>query len=240
MMAQSNAEPFLSKSEWAYRTVRAMILSGELEPGTSIDQQALAAQLGISTTPLREGLRRLEAEYYVISQDHREMLVTPMTLEDVEGIYEVRLELDPLAARLACKNMTTEQVRALANQLPPETADRASGDFSDESREFHRAIYAASGNTALIRVMESLYDQFGRYRPELGDDPDVIRKSRQEHAQMCDLLIERDADGLAELMRAHVLASLEHYRRDIPKKDARPAAEAPRTPSPRKSKAKVS
>ncbi len=94
-MAQSNPEPFLSKSEWAYRTVRAMILSGELEPGTSIDQQALAAQLGVSTTPLREGLRRLEAEYYVISQDHREMLVTPMTLEDVEGIYEVRLELDP-------------------------------------------------------------------------------------------------------------------------------------------------
>ena len=61
-MAQSNPEPFLSKSEWAYRTVRAMILSGELEPGTSIDQQALAAQLGVSTTPLREGLRRLEAE----------------------------------------------------------------------------------------------------------------------------------------------------------------------------------
>jgi DNA-binding GntR family transcriptional regulator len=236
MMAQSNAEPFRSKSEWAYRTVRAMILSGELEPGTSIDQQALAARLGISTTPLREGLRRLEAEYYVISQDHREMLVTPMTLEDVEGIYEVRLELDPLAARLACKNMTTEQVRALANQLPP---DRSSGDFPDESREFHRAIYAASGNTALIRVMESLYDQFGRYRPQLGDDPDMVRKSRREHAQMCDLLIERDADGLAELMRAHVLASLEHSRRDIPKEDARPA-EAPRTPSPRKSRAKVS
>ena len=239
MMAQSNAEPFRSKSEWAYRTVRAMILSGELEPGTSIDQQALAARLGISTTPLREGLRRLEAEYYVTSQDHREMLVTPMTLEDVEGIYEVRLELDPLAARLACKNMTTEQVRALANQLPPET-DRSSGDFPDESREFHRAIYAASGNTALIRVMEGLYDQFGRYRPQLGDDPDMIRKSRREHAQMCDLLIERDADGLAELMRAHVLASLEHSRRDIPKNDARPAAEAPRAPSPRKSKAKVS
>jgi DNA-binding GntR family transcriptional regulator len=209
MMAQSNAEPFRSKSEWAYRTVRAMILSGELEPGTSIDQQALAARLGISTTPLREGLRRLEAEYYVISQDHREMLVAPMTLEDVEGIYEVRLELDPLAARLACKNMTTEQVRALANQLPPET-DRANGDYPAESREFHRAIYAASGNTALIRVMESLYDQFERYRAQLKDDPDMVRQARREHVQMCDLLIERDADGLAKLMRAHVLASPEH------------------------------
>jgi DNA-binding GntR family transcriptional regulator len=209
-MAQSKAEPFLSKSEWAYRTVRAMILSGELESGTSIDQQALAAQLGISTTPLREALRRLEAEYYVISRDHREMLTAPMTLEDVEHIYEVRLELDPLAARLACKNMTTEQIRALANQLPPETADRANGDYPAESREFHRAIYAASGNTALIRVMESLYNQFERYRTQLKDDPDMVRQARREHAQMCDLLIERDADGLAKLMRAHVLASPEH------------------------------
>jgi DNA-binding GntR family transcriptional regulator len=106
-------EPSLSKAQWAYRTVRAMILSGELKPGTSFDQQALAAQLGISTTPLREGLRRLEAEDYVIRHDHREMMVAPLSLEYVEQIYEVRLELDPLAARLACKNMTTAQIQAL-------------------------------------------------------------------------------------------------------------------------------
>lgn len=236
MMAQVKAEPFLSKSEWAYRTVRAMIVSGELEQGTSIDQQALAAQLGISTTPLREGLRRLEAEYYVISQNHREMLIAPMTLEDVEGIYQVRIELDPLAARLACKHMTTEQIRSLANQLPPETVE---GDYPAESREFHRAIYAASGNRALIRVMESLYDQFERYRTQLKDDPAMVRNSRREHAQMCDLLIERDADGLAELMRSHVLASLEHHRRDFPQQDTH-AAETPDTPAPRKSRAKVS
>src|SRR5260370_9702014 len=139
------------------------------------------------------------------------MLVAPMTLKDVEGIYEGRLELDPLAARLACKNMTTEQVRALVNQLPPET-DGPTGDFPHESREFHRAIYAASGNAALIRVMEGLYDQFGRYRPQLADDPDMVRKSRREHAQMCDLLIERDGEGLAELLRAHDLASRQHSR----------------------------
>ena len=182
-MAQSKAEPFLSKSEWAYRTMRAMILSRELESGTEYRSAGAGRSLGISTTPLREALRRLEAEYYVISRDHREMLTAPMTLEDVEQIYEVRLELDPLAARLACKNMTTEQIRALANQLPPETADRANGDYPAESREFHRAIYAASGNTALIRVMESLYNQFERYRTQLKDDPDMVRQARREHAR---------------------------------------------------------
>jgi DNA-binding GntR family transcriptional regulator len=214
-MAPSKIEPFLSKSQWAYQTVRAMILSGELEPGRSIDQQALAAQLGISTTPLREALRALEAQYYVISQDHREIMIAPMTMEDVEQIYQVRLELDPLAARLACAKMTTGQIRALANGLPPEKGT-SGGDYPAESREFHRAIYAASGNVALIRVMESLYDQFERYRAKLRDDPEILLKSRREHAQMCDLLIERDADGLATLMRSHLLAALEHSRRDIP------------------------
>jgi DNA-binding GntR family transcriptional regulator len=237
-MAQSQ-EPSLSKSQWAYRTVRAMILSGELEPGTTFDQQALAAQLGISTTPLREGLRRLEAEDYVIRRDHREMMVAPLSLEYVEQIYQVRLELDPLAARLACENMTTAQVQALQKRVPSATS-RSNRDYPAESREFHRAIYAACGNAALVRVMEGLYDQFERYRVLLRHDPELVRESRQEHAQMCDLLLQRDADGLAKLMRAHLLASLEHAQRDIPRAKASAAAESPPTSMPRRPKAKAS
>jgi DNA-binding GntR family transcriptional regulator len=233
-MAQMLAEPVLSKSQWAYRTVRSMILSGELKPGTSLDQQALAAQLGISTTPLREALRRLEAEDYVISRDHREMLIAPMSLEMVEQIYQVRLELDPLAARLACDNMSDAQIDTLERLIPAESS-RGRGKTGSHSREFHRSIYVASGNVALIRVMEGLYDQFERYRVQLHDDPAINRTSRNEHVKMCQLLRKRDADGLAKLMRNHVLASLEHCRRDIP--SANPTA--PSGPA-RRSKARVS
>jgi DNA-binding GntR family transcriptional regulator len=233
-MAQMQAEPSLSKSQWAYRTVRAMIMSGELEPGTSLDQQALAARLGISTTPLREALRRLEAENYVISRDHREMLIAPMSLEIVEQIYQVRLELDPLAARLACENMSDAQIDAVERLIPPENA-RGRGKSSSSSREFHRSIYVASGNLALIRVMEGLYDQFERYSVHLREDAAMTRKSRSEHVKMCQLLRKRDADSLAKLMRTHLLASLEHCRRDIPSASAEaPAGRA------RRSKARVS
>jgi DNA-binding GntR family transcriptional regulator len=233
-MAQMHVEPSLSKSQWAYRTVRAMIMSGELEPGTSIDQQALAAQLGISTTPLREGLRRLEAENYVISRDHREMLIAPMSLEIVEQIYQVRLELDPLAARLACEHMTDVQIDALERLIPPPNA-RGRSKTPANSREFHRGIYVASGNIALIRVMEGLYDQFERYSVYLREDAAVTRKSRDEHVKMCQLLRKRDADGLAKLMRSHLMASLEHCRRDIPSA----SSEVPGAPA-RRSKARVS
>lgn len=233
-MAAIQADPVLSKSQWAYQTVRAMIMSGELEPGTNIDQQALANQLGISTTPLREALRRLEAEDYVISRDHRDMIIAPMSLEMVEQIYEVRLELDPLAARLACKNMSDAQIDTLERLIPPVNA-RGKAKAMTNSREFHRLIYSASGNVALIRVMEGLYDQFERYRVQLHDDATIARKSRDEHVTMCELLRNRDADGLAKLMRRHVLDSLEHCRRDIP------STKSEATPAPgRRSKTRVS
>jgi DNA-binding GntR family transcriptional regulator len=220
VVAVNQDEPAVSKSQWAYRTVRSMILSGELEPGASLDQQALAARLGVSTTPLREALRRLEAENYVISRDHREMLIAPISLADVEQIYQVRLELDPLAARLACERMSQAQIVALQRGIPAVGSRR--GDAS-ESRDFHRAIYVASGNQALIRVMEALYDQFERFRVRLRPDPGASRRSREDHVRMCELLLARDADGLGKLMQEHLLASLEHCRRDIATTNA-PAA----------------
>src|SRR5271170_359132 len=113
---------FHSKSGWAYQTVRGMILSGDLPAGSSIDQQALAARLGISTTPLREALRRLEAEEYVLARDHKEMRVAPpISFEVVENLYAVRLLLDPYAAKLACELMPDAQVRSIRSLLPPES-----------------------------------------------------------------------------------------------------------------------
>jgi len=228
-------ERFLSKSEWAYRTVRAMILSGELAAGAGVDQQALAAQLGISTTPLREALRSLEAEDYVISRDHREMRIAPMSLEKVEEIYAVRLELDPLAARLACQNMSTAQVRGVQSLLPPESGP-SKMDYLADNREFHRAIYSGSGNAALTRVLEGLWDQCDRYRAGVLDDVEMARRARHEHSQMCDLLIERDADGLAALMREHLVGSLEHLRRNAAQTESEPTP----TPLRRRSKATAS
>lgn len=202
-----------SKSTWAYGAVRAMILSGELKPDTGIDQQAFAMRLGISTTPLREALRRLEAEGYVVSEDHKEMRVAMLSFEHVENVYAIRLELDPYAVRLACQNMTSAQIRTVHSLLPPETGLTAIESLA-LNREFHRAMYSASGNDVLTRVLDGLWDQCDRYRIAVIEDHKEAEQSRREHAQMCDLLMERDADGLAALMRAHLVNSLEHYRRE--------------------------
>ena len=198
-----------SKSTWAYGAVREMILSGELQPGAGIDQQAFAARLGISTTPLREALRRLEAEGYVVSEDHKEMHVARLSLEHLKSVYEIRLQLDPYAARLACQNMTSVQIRAVQQLLP---IDRGLAiDMLALNREFHRAIYSASGNAELTRILDGLWDQCDRYRMVMLEDHHEDELSRRQHAQMCDLLVERNADSLADLMRAHLKNSLEYY-----------------------------
>jgi DNA-binding GntR family transcriptional regulator len=213
-------QQFRSKSSWAYETVRGMVLSGYLAAGASIDQQALAAHLGISTTPLREALRRLEAEGYVLGQDHKEMRVAPpISFEAVESLYAVRLQLDPFAAKLACEVATDAQIRAVRSLLPPQSGPSRL-EYLTQNREFHRAIYSASGNPVLTRVLENLWDQCDRYRVGLLENLRMAEQARQEHSRMCDLLAERDGPGLATLMYDHLIGSLEHCRQDGAKSPA--------------------
>jgi DNA-binding GntR family transcriptional regulator len=207
-----SVQQFRSKSSWAYDTVRGMILAGDLPAGSSLDQQALAARLGISTTPLREALRRLEAEGYVLAEDHKEMRVAPpISFRAVEDLYAVRLKLDPFAASLACDAATDAQVRTVQSLLPPDSGLSRLESLTG-NRAFHRAIYSASGNPALTRVLEGLWDQCDRYRVGLLEDIRQADSARREHSQMCVLLAKHDSLGMAELMHAHLMGSLEYVR----------------------------
>lgn len=214
----ADAEPthrFRSKSSWAYMTVRGLILSGELPAGSTIEQQALATRLGISTTPLREALRRLEAEDYVVAEDHKEMRVAPpASIETIENLYGVRLVLDPFAAQLACGAATDAHLRTVRSLLPPDGLSRL--EYLEQNREFHRAIYSASGNPELTRVLEGLWDQCDRYRVGVLQDTRLATRSRREHAQMCELLARRDGDSMAALMRTHLAGSLAYCRQQEP------------------------
>ena len=92
---------FATKSDFAYTRVRELILSGQLEPGAVINQAMLARDIGISTTPLREALRRLKQQGLVELDAHRDARVTPLDAEEARDLLEVRRSLDPLAASLA-------------------------------------------------------------------------------------------------------------------------------------------
>ena len=104
------AAPFPTKSDFAYTRVRELILSGELEPGAVINQATLAREIGISTTPLREALKRLKQQGLVELDAHRDARVARLDAEEARDLLEVRRSLDPLAAFLAADRRTKQDV----------------------------------------------------------------------------------------------------------------------------------
>ena len=205
-----------TKSDLAYQQIRQKILDGELAPETSLDQEALAEWLGLSTTPVREALRRLQSERLVVSRAHRDTVVAPLSTDLVEQVYAVRLALDPLAASLAAVHADDGQRAGILalSQDPPTDADPLSR--VSVNRRLHRAIYAASGNTVLIETLDSLWDLSDRYRRVISKDDAAIETAQDEHHGIAEAVVAGDADRAAELMREHLLASLQLIRSTVP------------------------
>src|SRR3954470_19761227 len=111
------AEPFATKSDLAYTQVRDLILSGELEPGAVLPQAALARTIGMSTTPLREALRRLKQEGLVELDAHRDARVARLDAAEARDLVELRQSLDPLAASLAADRRTEDELVAVQAAL---------------------------------------------------------------------------------------------------------------------------
>lgn len=206
-------EPFTTKSDFAYLKLRNQILSGELAPGAVLNQASLAPSIGVSTTPLREALRRLKSEGLVELDAHRDARVTPLTAEEARDLLEIRRSLDPLAAALAAERRTKDDIQALRAAvvgLEPLRTDPAVLHLVAH-RRFHAAVYLASHNELLISTLDGLWDKADRYR-RLGLGPDHGQAERDqkaaEHAALVDTIVAGDSAGAAEIMRRHIDTSL--------------------------------
>lgn len=201
-----------SKSELAYRAVRERILTGALEPGAVIQQRALAAELNVSTTPLREAMRRLATEGLVLLGTHRDAVVVPVSADEAADLSELRATLDPLAAALAAERRTEADIAAMLAahaRLTPLPA-RPNVQQLMRHREFHAAIYRASHNDLLIEALDRLWDKADRYR-RLATPTDPSRETRDrtgaQHRALMEHVIAGDATAARDLMAAHVLGS---------------------------------
>src|SRR5262249_31149876 len=103
----------VTKAEAVYIETRSRILKGTLAPGSAVNQEALAAKLGVSITPLREALRRLEMEGLIRLEAHRAMSITPLTSRELDEMYAIRAELETFAARLAGANASEAQLEVI-------------------------------------------------------------------------------------------------------------------------------
>lgn len=196
----------MTKSEAAYQEIRRRIMDGTLVPGSVLEQETLAATLSLSTTPVREALRRLESERLVTLQAHREVRVAPMSAVELQQIYAVRLELDPMAAELAAGAATDEQLHAVSASFGQRHSDPVQRLI--QNRQLHRGIYGACGNQVLIQILDSLWDRSDRYRMVLLKTDSKAASIESEHGAIVLAFARRDAAALRQLMTDHLQASM--------------------------------
>jgi DNA-binding GntR family transcriptional regulator len=205
-----------SKADSAYLQMRNQILHGILEPGSRVDYVQLSASLGVSVTPVREALRRLEADHLVIRSAHRDVVVAALTREEASELVAVRRELDLLAARLAAAEMTPDELaraRELVAGVDEQEALRylraaelpvAVGGLLSVNRAFHRMVYCGSHNQVLIQYRDAISTRTERYvilaRQLNAVPPEAFRLM---HEKLLAALEDRDAEAAAEVMQAH-------------------------------------
>jgi DNA-binding GntR family transcriptional regulator len=199
-----------ASSQHAYDQLRRKILSGELAPGTAFSQVQLATQLGISRTPLREAVRRLQSEGLLRSEHNRRVRVSPLSTGDFEDLYAMRIALDSLAAKITVPQLTEVEIAALreAFDLATEAADR--GDlarYHEPHRRFHYGLYAHAGPRLIARV-EDLWDHADRYRllyqAHAGERTYLVQLASVDHAAILEAAEQGDAELCARRIAAHL------------------------------------
>jgi DNA-binding GntR family transcriptional regulator len=207
-----------TKADGAYLEMRNQILLGTLEPGSKVDYVRLAGSLGVSVTPLREALRRLEADHLVIRNAHRDVVIAPLTEQEAAELVAVRQELDLLAARLAAAQMTREEI-ASARKLLTSQDERdalrylraaglpvAADGMPNVNRAFHRMVYCGSHNQVLIQCRDALSTRTERYVIVARRIVAVPREAvKSLHERLLAALEAHDAQAAEDLMRAHYL-----------------------------------
>jgi len=195
-----------SLTEQVYQVLRSEILSCALEPGQDLSESELAARFRVSKTPVREALATLRADGFVRAFPRRGYQIAPITLRDMNELFELRSVLEAGAAELACRRIDDAGLAELA-ALADVTYDRTQGPslkrFIRANRDFHAAIVHATGNDRLhqqlLRTMEEL-ERFFYLGARLRD---VGAETLQDHHRILDALRARDGEAARAAMVAH-------------------------------------
>lgn len=201
-------------SEQAYREIKRRIICCEFRPGEPINESQLGAMLGLGRTPVHQALHRLELEGLVSILPRKGILVSPLSLNEVLDMIEVRLTNEML-----CVTLAAERAHATDFQAMREIIDRSPGLIEQRDLaglmtldlRFHVAISAASRNRVLADLLRNLHEKQARFWFLSLSDPRHMQNVYQEHRELLDALERRDVPVACEAIRHHV----DEFRRNI-------------------------
>ncbi len=193
--------------ETIFEALREAIISRVLAPGERLMEVQLAEEMGVSRTPVREAIRKLETEGFVVIEPRKGAYVATFSADDVRELYEIRGALEALAGSLAAKRATPEELKEMERLLLKENNYISSDnvfDTVDTDVGLHELIYRAARNERLLTTLNNLRGQLYRTRSASMSIPGRKEKTMEEHRQIIEAITARNPEEARRLMYLHV------------------------------------
>ena len=198
---------YLPLRDVVFQTLRQAILRGELEPGERLMEIHLANRLGVSRTPIREAIRKLELEGLVVMIPRRGAIVASITEKDLKDVLEVRRTLEIMAGEMACERITPELLEQLKSAGEEFRRLKDTNDFTSLAEvdvKFHDVIYAATDNQRLITILNNLREQMYRYRLEYLKDTGSHERLHTEDYEIYEAIRKGDKVSASAAIGRHI------------------------------------
>lgn len=211
-------DEFLPLRDVVFNTLRQAILTGELKPGERLMEIHLANKLGVSRTPIREAIRKLELEGLVTMIPRRGAEVAQITGKSLQDVLEVRRSLDALCAELACERISDEDIERLEVACKEFEEATKKGDMraiASADVSLHDIIVQATGNKRLVQLVNNLAEQMYRYRFEYIKDFSVYSRLIEEHRVIFEAIRDKNKEVAAAAAVTHIDNQMESIARQL-------------------------
>jgi len=197
-----------SLGQHVFENIKQAIIQGDIPSGQRLVENRLAAKLGISRTPIREAIHKLEREGYLRKRSRGGFIVLGLDRNDIEETFGIRSVLEGYAARLAAIKHDERDLKPLEAQIQTFQQHLDNGKLDilpDINTEFHDMLYALSKSPRLIKMINDLKDQIYRFRQMILRNTELAGMSNDDHRHMLEFIKRRDAEGVEKLVREHLL-----------------------------------
>lgn len=203
-------------AERAYQFIRGEIMAGSLAPGEQLREEALAEACGVSRTPVREAMRKLEAERLIHRNDSQRSFVATLSLDEISESFALRAMLEGHAAARATDRIKPPLIAQLTacNAAIREAVDRDTPDvaaFLEHNRGFHAIVLDAAGSDRLSALLTSIVEQPVVLRTARHYDRDQLQRSLAEHEELVVAFRHRDPEWAKAVMVAHIRRAFHVY-----------------------------
>lgn len=196
----------VSIADQVFEELERDILVGVYARDEFLTEIKLSEKMGVSRTPIREALRRLDQEH-IVEITPKGARVIGITPDDIRDIYEIRLRIEGLAARWAAEKATDEAIAAMKEVLDLQefyTTKSAAEQLKNADSRFHELLYAASGSNALLDTLAPLHRRIVKYRRASLSGQQRAERSYDEHRAILQAVVNRDGDDAERLLRQHI------------------------------------